>query len=49
MKELILTPQKLLDPWSKVDLRLFIVAEEDKHFSLLFSISSDSFSRKYHC
>lgn len=29
MKELILAPQKLLDPWSKVGIGLFMLAEED--------------------
>lgn len=29
MKELVLAPQKLLEPWSKVGIGLFMLAEED--------------------
>lgn len=29
MKELVLAPQKLLDPWSKVGIGLFMLAEQD--------------------
>ena len=29
MKALVLAPQELLDPWSKEDIGLFMLAEED--------------------
>lgn len=49
MKELLLAPQKCLDPGSNAGIGLFMLAEEiNICLNLLFPLSSDVFTRKYY-